>query len=108
MSTIGSFCTDIIYDNEDFSTLHKAIQKVAKSSGSWVVRKIPGTNIIAGKTKGLYYGYSSIAMDAIAREVGKKLKKTIIITTIEEDRCRAIEINNKDECGYRVILDTDE
>ena len=108
MSTLGTFCTDIIYDDEDFRAIHKAIQKEAKNSGSWVVRKIPGANIIAGKTKGMYYGYSSVSMDAIARDVGNRLKHPILITTIEEGRCKAIEINNKDECGYRVIFDTDE
>jgi hypothetical protein len=108
MSTIGTFCTDIIYDNDDFMELYKAIRKEAKKNGSWVVRKIPGINAIAGKTRGSYYGYSSVAMHSIAQDVGKKLKNPVIVMTIEENRCRAIEINNKDEYGYRDIVDTDE
>ena len=104
MSTIGIFCTDIVDNDGDFRELYKAIKKEARAGG-WIIRKITGINIIAGKTKGMYSGYSSVALHTIAQDVGKRLKNPILITTIEEGRCKVVELSSKEDNGYRDVSD---
>ena len=105
MSTIGTFCTDIVYDDGDFKELQATIKNVAKSGG-WVVRKLPEVNVLAGKSKGMYNGCLGVTMCSIAGNLSKRLKNPIIISMIEEERCKIIELSSKEEFGYREIFDS--